>query len=339
MASTDDEGRARPILRRSARVVVAATILAVVVWRLGTGPFADGVESLDLRAIGAAVALTLACTLAAAWRWTVVSAGLGVGLPFRRAVAAYYRSQFLNATLPGGVLGDVHRGYRYGRRARDVSGGLRAVGWERGLGQLVQAIATVVVLATIDSPVRRLVPLIGGVIAVLLVVAVIAGHLLPRARASRLSRGLRSLRTDARWIHNRHVWPVVLASSSIVVAGHLATFVVAARITGIDASLHTLVPLGMVILLAAAIPTNLAGWGPREGAAASVFAAAHLGTSHGVAAATAFGVLTLLAVSPGAAVLAVNAFRSRRRPAGISSAAAEVSAVPATGRREELVGG
>ena len=37
-------------------------------------------------------------------------AGCGVGLPLPSATAAYYRSQFLNTALPGGVLGDVHRG-------------------------------------------------------------------------------------------------------------------------------------------------------------------------------------------------------------------------------------
>ena len=42
------------------------------------------------------------------------------------AVAAYYRSQFLNVTLPGGVVGDVHRAVRHGVDIGDVGLGVRA---------------------------------------------------------------------------------------------------------------------------------------------------------------------------------------------------------------------
>ena len=60
-------------------------------------------------------------------------------MPLRTAVPAYYRSQFLNTTLPGGILGDVHRGVVHGRDVGDVGRGLRAVAWERTAGQVVQA--------------------------------------------------------------------------------------------------------------------------------------------------------------------------------------------------------
>jgi hypothetical protein len=50
----------------------------------------------------------------------------------------------------------------------------------------------------------------------------------------------------------------------------------------------------------------VAGWGPREAAAASAFAIVGLGAEAGVAASTAFGVLTLIAVAPGAIVLLVD---------------------------------
>ena len=47
------------------------------------------------------------------------------------AIAAYYGSQFLNSTLPGGVLGDVDRAVRHGRTVEDVGRGARAVAGER----------------------------------------------------------------------------------------------------------------------------------------------------------------------------------------------------------------
>ena len=55
--------------------------------------------------------------------------------------------------------------------------------------------------------------------------------------------------------------------------------------------------------MVAAIPFNVAGWGPREGAAAWAFAAAGLGAAAGATVAVAYGVLALVATLPGAALL------------------------------------
>jgi len=143
-----------------ARLAAAAATLAVLVWRLGTGPFLDGLRAVDGGALAAASALAVLTTVCCAWRWRTVARGLGVDLPLGTAVAAYYRSFFLNVTLPGGVVGDVHRGISHGRDTSDVGRGLRAVAWERSAGQVVQVILTVAVLLVVPSPVRAAMPLV-----------------------------------------------------------------------------------------------------------------------------------------------------------------------------------
>ena len=55
----------------------------------------------------------------------------------------------------------------------------------------------------------------------------------------------------------------------------------------------------MVVLLATALPTSIGGWGPREGVAAWLFAAAGLGASQGIATATVYGVMVFAAALPG----------------------------------------
>jgi len=99
--------------------------------------------------------------------------------------------------------------------------------------------------------------------------------------------------------------PSVLALSALAAAGHAAVFVVAARAVGVTAPTPSLVALGLAVLVAAAIPFNVAGWGPREGAAAWLFTAAGLGAATGTSAAVAYGVLAAVATFPGAALLAV----------------------------------
>ena len=61
-----------------ARLVGGAAILAVLVWRVGAGPFVDGLRLTTAWALAVAVAITSLSTLCCAWRWSLVAGGLGV---------------------------------------------------------------------------------------------------------------------------------------------------------------------------------------------------------------------------------------------------------------------
>jgi uncharacterized membrane protein YbhN (UPF0104 family) len=282
-------------------------ILALLVWQVGTRPFLDGVRLVDGSAVVAAFGIGVLITVCCAWRWSLVAAGLGVRLPLREAVAACYRSQFLNTTLPGGVIGDVHRAIRHGLDIGDVGLGVRAVVLERLAGQTVQAAIALIVLFAFPSPVWAHLPVatIGLVVAGLGVVVV--GRALARGGSARWVRALRRAGSDIRYgLFARREWVGVVLASSLVVAGHLATFVLAARTAGSTAPLALLVPLTLLALLAMVVPLNLGGWGPREGVAAWAFGAAGLTATQGVATAVTYGVLVLIASLPGAVVLVIR---------------------------------
>ena len=156
-------------------------ILAALVWRVGAGPFVDGITMVDGHAMLAASLITLFTTVCCAWRWRLVARGLGIDLPLSAAVAAYYRSQFVNSVLPGGVLGDVHRGVDQGLNSGDVGRGLRSVAWERVGGHIVQVVLAVVVLVLLPSPVHASMPLVAAVVAVVAVLAVVVFRVPPAA--------------------------------------------------------------------------------------------------------------------------------------------------------------
>jgi uncharacterized membrane protein YbhN (UPF0104 family) len=295
---------------RWVNLTAAAATLAVLVWRVGGGPFLDGLRTVDAGALAAAFALALLTTSCCAWRWRTVARGLGVELPLGTAVAAYYRSIFLNVTLPGGVVGDVHRGISHGRDARDVGLGLRAVAWERSAGQVVQIVLTVAVLLVAASPVRAAMPLVA--LALLAAAAGVALAARVRPAVGRWARLRSAAARDLRdGLLARRAWPAVLLASALVVAGHAATFLIAARAAGATAPVSELLPLALLVLLAAALP-NVGGWGPREGVTAWAFAAAGLGASRGVATAVVYGVMVFVASLPGAAVLAAVWIRGAR---------------------------
>jgi uncharacterized membrane protein YbhN (UPF0104 family) len=299
------------------RLAVAAATLGVLVWRVGTGPFLDGLRTVDGQALAAAAGLAVLTTVCCAWRWRIVARGLGADLPLGTAVAAYYRSLFLNVTLPGGVVGDVHRGISHGRDTRDVGRGLRAVAWERSAGQVVQVVLAIAVLLVMPSPVRSAMPLVAlALLAAAAGVALAArvGPAVARVGGSRFSRLRSAVARDLRdGLLAGRAWAAIALASALVVAGQSVTFLIAARTAGATAPPSHMLPLALLVMLAAVLP-NVGGWGPREGVTAWAFAAAGLGASRGVATAVVYGVMVFVASLPGAVFL-VAAWVRRTRSA------------------------
>ena len=291
---------------------------------MGTGVFVDGLRRIDGPTLLAALGIGLLTTVFSAWRWCLVARGLRIRLPLGPAVADYYRSLFLNAALPGGVLGDVHRAVRHGQSAGDVGRGVRAVVLERAAGQVALIAVGGVVLLTQPSPVlaqtRRLAEasvhrawrspaLIAVVVAVRLYGCV--------ARASRRDgpRAARRARRSALGLLARES----LAGCRRLVgrrAGGPPRDVPARRPgRGIRPRPPAeLLPLAVLALLAMGLPLNVGGWGPREGVTAWAFGAAGLGAAQGLTVAVVYGVLSFVASLPGVGVLVARWAMGLRRP-------------------------
>jgi len=305
-----------------ARLGGGAAILAVLIGQLGAEPFLDAVRLATGWPVAAAITVTVLTTVCCAWRWRLVAGTLGVGIRLPSAVAAYYRSQFLNHALPGGVLGDLHRGLRHGRDVGLLGRSLRSVGWERVLGQMVQVALTAVALLLLPTPVRSMVPgdgivtvsvVVAGIATVVVAMAVLG--LIPARRSGshgpsptatttpRAARFAGTLADDLRSVLLHRTWLGIVLASAAATTGYVVIFLVAVRATGAEVGPARALPLALVVLCASAIPLNIAGWGPREGAAAWAFSAAGMDPAQGVTVAALYGVLVLLATLPGAALL------------------------------------
>jgi hypothetical protein len=178
----------------------------------------------------------------------------------------------------------------------------------------VQVVLTVVVLLVLPSPVRSSMPLVVVALVVTVVGVVLVHRLRPGGGPAGWARVRSAVAGDVRdgllaW----RAWPAVVVASTVVVLGHAATFLIAARTAGITAPTSRMLPLALLALAAMVLP-SVAGWGPREGAAAWVFGAAGLGAEHGVATAVVYGVMVLVASLPGALVL-VASWVPQSRPA------------------------
>lgn len=298
------------------RTVGGALILAGLVGLVGLEPFVRGVRQLGAGTLVLATALTAVSTAAAAWRWRAVARALDVPLA-QGSLEACYRSQLLNAVLPGGVLGDVHRALRHGHAVGRRGRGARSVAWERGCGQAVQVAVAVPVLVALTPPLRPVAAVLAGTLGSVAAATALASYV---AGEGRVGRAARLAAEEARTIVRR-AGVVVLVSSLVAVAGYVALFAVAlhavaggaAAAQGVAVHPGQQVALALACLVAAALPLNVAGWGPREGAAAAAFAVAGLGAETGVAVSVAYGVLGLAGSLP--ALVLLRARRGRLAPA------------------------
>lgn len=296
--------RARAILQTAA----GGAIVVAVVQHAGAAPFLRGLTSVTPAAILAALVLTAIATSAAVWRWRVVARGLGIPLAHGAAMGAYYRSQFLNSVLPGGILGDVDRAVGHARATERFGLASRAVAGERGAGQIVQIALAAACLVPLG--VSAYAPAV-GVVLLAVVVACVAIVVAAAASGRVRAVALRELRLAKSVVAGPRAIASIVVASVVVIACHVATFAVATVAVGAAATPQQLAAVGLVAVLAGSIPLNVGGWGPREGAAAAAFGMLGLGTSTGIAASTAFGVIVLIAVTPGALVLAASVLRRR----------------------------
>ncbi|MFF3561620.1 YbhN family protein [Streptomyces sp. NPDC002574] len=302
------------------RLLLGAGILVALVSRLGTSAFLDGLHMVNGVSVLAALGIGLLTTVLSAWRWCIVARRLGLRLRIGRAVADYYRALLLNAVLPAGVLGDVHRAVRHGRTEGDVGRGVRAVVLERTGGQIVVLTLGAAVLlsrpALLADMTRALLPdgtgalaLTAAVLGTLAVAGPVTVWAVRRRRrrtgkvAGALADSLADLR---RGLLARSTWPGVVLLSAAGLVGHVALFVVAARAAGSTAPVAQLVPPLTLALLVMGLPINIGGWGPREAVSTLAFGAAGLGAAQGLSTAVVYGVLTLVASLPGVAVLVLS---------------------------------
>jgi glycosyltransferase 2 family protein len=300
------------------RLLVTLAVLALVLRLVDVRAVGARLRHLDVRWSLVFIALSLPLYLLSAWRWCFTAARLGAPLRFRRAWLEYYVSTLLNQVLPFGVAGDVVRAARHrGRLTSDDAALDDAVGSARGsavravilerlsgfvaLGLFVVASGLLWVARGRDRVV-----LLG--VAVVVTLVLLAFFILAGGARAREGSWLAALASDGRRaLFGRGAIAFQLAISTLSVALLIAMFSCAGRATGV--SLDPILALQIVplVLACTTVPWAFAGWGVREAAMAALYQVAGLDAAAGVAVSIAFGLLILLAATPGLVVLALPA--------------------------------
>lgn len=299
------------------RIAGTLAIVGLVAWSVDIGQALALLASADRDLLTVAfVALTLQTVISAA-RWKITAARLDHRFSLFVAVREYYLAQFLNQTLPGGMVGDAGRAYRARHGAGLVRSG-QAVLFERLSGQIALiGVAAPGFALTVLVPGGPSWPTTLGTIALGLAAGLVTVPLLifggskaPGA-VGRASRDFIGAAQGA--IFAPEVLPWQLGLSLGTVACNLAAFAACAAATGTPLEPLAVVTIVPIVLLAMVVPLSVAGWGVREGAAAMLFPVLYATPEAGVAASVAFGLVFLAVTLPGALVLAWESRRGRFR--------------------------
>jgi uncharacterized membrane protein YbhN (UPF0104 family) len=233
------------------------------------------------------------------WRFTARRLDHEISLPV--AVREYYVGSFLNLILPGGMGGDALRAYR--NRTGDDGGWKRpaaAVLLERLSGQLAFFLLTGIGLVAwplfmADRLPDGLLPL-ALVCLALLTAAAGLGFVFGRIRLSSRLDAMRPHLVAAFWRDG--AFAVQIGLSALVVAGYIATFVVAAKAVGTPLPVVAAVTVIPLCLLTMVIPISLGGWGTREAAAAALWPLLGFSSAEGLSASLLYGAISLIGVAP-----------------------------------------
>lgn len=269
----------------------AAALIYYLAQTFGTAPFAAGAEALTVPSIAAALVLGLIGTAAQAQRWRLVSGGFRMHLPWGGALAQCYEASFLNSVLPGGLAGDAIRTAR--QRSAHRSTWLSSIGsvlGERLAGTVVVLVAAAAALVAIDW--RPAAAVAVGAVLVLL-----------------------AARPSLRRLPGRTI-VAVWALSVLGWASYASLFAVSAALTAPRVASADVVILAAICLAGMSIPLSLGGWGPREGITALAFMMVGYPGALGLEVSVGYGLLALVSVLPGAALLGVLAVRGLLRNRG-----------------------
>ncbi|WP_420337693.1 lysylphosphatidylglycerol synthase transmembrane domain-containing protein [Roseibium sp.] len=299
----------RRIALFSVKVAVTAGLFFLP-WRAADGPRAlQSLALADWQWIVIAVVILHVHTGLAAFRWQFTARQLGLSFGPWRALGEYHLAQFVNQSLPGGLLGDVGRAVR-GRRHAGLTLSGHAVVLERLAGQIAMAATLAVGVAVtlvgsgelnwpgIVVPFASVLAICAAGIAGLIVLLRFRAEVRPSATSFYLSF---HAAFSGRWILLSQIGFSLRTTVAILLA-----FVVCAHSVGLDLPISASLTLVPLVLLAMLIPVSVAGWGLREGAAVAFLPIAGAAPAEALAASIVFGLTGLVAALPGGLVLLLN---------------------------------
>ena len=310
------------------KVAVTSGLIWLVVRDQDLSAVGDRLSEISLVSILCAIVLLTGQNVLAARRWVIVMGLFGRTLPYRSALRFYFEGLFFNQALPSTVGGDGVRMYRAIKAGLSVAAGVNGVLLDRiaGLFALLGIVALTQpwLYDRVEDTFARLafaVVIAAGVGAVL--VLVLCGRMPGGWMRWSAVRGLVGLSNGLAALFRNTAAAVEVFGLSFL--GHLmmvsAIFILTLDLQLNVSFLDCLILVPGVMLLAAA-PISIAGWGVRESVMISAMALVGAPEAGSLGLSLVYGVIMILIGLVGGVLWLAN---SDPRVAEIGSAAEEAA--------------
>ncbi|MGN6462823.1 MAG: lysylphosphatidylglycerol synthase transmembrane domain-containing protein [Pseudolabrys sp.] len=271
------------------KAAISAALIYLAFRSINLTDLRERLVMLSWPPLAAALGLLIIQTVAVALRWQQIAYACEINLSPRRAVAFTFIGALFNQTLPSTIGGDAARIWLSARTARRWSDAVASVIADRIAGLMWLSVIVLVALPWS-------LPLIGDPIAhVALALIGVGGALGPACLYIAIHFGKR-LFDNMRWqraiaVMSQGLRAIVGAFTALPVGGfslfvHLTTiaavWLIAQAISSPLALSQAFLLVPPVVLIAA-IPLSVAGWGIREGAMLAAFGYAGLPAADGLA--------------------------------------------------------
>jgi len=315
--------------RLAARFALGLAVLVLVLLAVDPAEVARALATADLRlvAVGIIGLTAMHAVAAAGWRWMIAQRS-GLRVSWGAALRVHYAAQALGSVTPANVGSDVHRAAVVRQAGHGWSAAIEPIVVQRATSYLALSLLAgigLVVVSTTDE-LSRLIVVIGGVVAGLLMVA-----------SWQLLRPIGPFRGVHAWLRRRvegtsdepgaesdpaanPTWPILLiglATGLIFHAGSVAlTWLL---VFSIDPQTPVWPVLGAIAIarLSLAVPLTPNGLGVQEGTLAALLTAMQISAQPALAAMLLARLSTVLLAAIGVALL-VRGQRGRPLASGSS---------------------
>jgi hypothetical protein len=142
------------------RLLGGPTVLIILVWRLGTGPFLDAVRTINGWSLAAATGIAALTTVSCTWRWSLVARSLDVGMPMGAAVPHTTGRSSPTRPCPAGCSATCTALYATAATSAMKPGPYELLPGQCSAGKVVQIVLAITVLLVLPSPVRSSMPVV-----------------------------------------------------------------------------------------------------------------------------------------------------------------------------------
>lgn len=306
----------RRVFEFALTLVAGATLLAGTLYFVNLNAVVEGLRKIGYGAAVLAGLLAIAQVFICGFRWHLISRQTGAPLRLSDTTLGYLEATFVNAFFPTLIASDGARVLRAMGSGANPMNAFVGVVTDRIIALCGLAVASAAGIFFLPNAVNNpwlLAAIVGILPAFLcgLLVLDLMGRYFVRLSHWRIVRPFLELASYVRRLRQMPRLTFVVVGVSVI--GHMfcaGAFYVLSQQLGIQIGYWAMFSLAATILVYAALPISIGGWGIREAVTATIFGLVGVAASPAVALAIAFGLLmSAVGLLCGAAAILISLYR------------------------------